>query len=67
MLHKQVREHDGEHKVQSAKAIMTHLLSLQFRRKAFLAKWSKLDWSKQNSELADEAGVCRERIRQIRQ
>jgi hypothetical protein len=36
-------------------------------RKAFLDKWSKLDWSKQNCELADETGFSRERIRQIRQ
>jgi hypothetical protein len=66
MLHKQEREHDGEHKVQSANAVMNRLLYLQLRRKAFLAKWSKLDWSKQNSALADEMGVCREYIRQIR-
>jgi hypothetical protein len=37
------------------------------RRKAFLAKWSKLDWSKQNCELACEMNLTPERIRQIRQ
>ena len=37
------------------------------RQKAFLAKWSKVDWSKQNCELADEIGLTTERIRQIRQ
>ncbi len=46
---------------------MNRLLYTQFRRKAFLAKWSKLDWSKSNSELADKAGLSRERLRQIRQ
>jgi len=46
---------------------MNRLLYTQFRRKALLAKWSKLDWSKSNSELADEAGLSRERLRQIRQ
>ena len=53
-------------KVQSAKAVITRLLYSQRRRKAFLAKWSKLDWSKQDVELADEMGLSRERIRQIR-
>lgn len=67
ILHKQKREHDGEHKVQSAKAVMTRLLYWQLRRKAFLAKWSTVDWSKQDVELADEMGLSRERIRQIRQ
>jgi hypothetical protein len=38
----------------------------QLQRRAFLAKWSKVDWSKQNCELADEIGLRRERIRQIR-
>jgi hypothetical protein len=36
------------------------------KRRAFLAKWSPLDWSKQNCELADETGFNREYIRQIR-
>ena len=36
------------------------------QRKAFLAKWSKVDWSKHNAELADETGLSPERIRQIR-
>ena len=45
---------------------MTRLLRRQLRRKAFLAKWSKLDWSKTNLDLADELGLSRERIRQIR-
>lgn len=39
----------------------------QRRRKAFLAKWSKVDWSKQNVVLAEELGLSRERLRQIRQ
>jgi len=39
----------------------------QLRRKAFLAKWSAVDWSKQNTELGAEMGLSRERIRQIRQ
>ena len=46
---------------------MTRLLYWQLQRKAFLAKWSKLDWSKQDCELADEVGLSRERIRVIRQ
>jgi len=46
---------------------MTGLSPRQLQRRAFLAKWSKVDWSKQNSELADEMGFSRERIRQIRQ
>lgn len=32
-----------------------------------LAKWRSWDWSKQNFELAQETGLSRERIRQIRQ
>jgi hypothetical protein len=36
-------------------------------RQAFLAKWSNVDWSKQNCELANERGLSQERIRQIRQ
>jgi hypothetical protein len=40
---------------------------MRLRRKAFLAKWSKLDWSKTNVELADGAGLSGERLRQIRQ
>jgi hypothetical protein len=42
-------------------------MTRQLQREAFLAKWSKVDWSKQNCELADEMGLSRERIRQIRQ
>jgi hypothetical protein len=46
---------------------MDRLSRRQFQRRAFWAKWSKVDWSKQNCELADETGLSRERIRQIRQ
>ena len=47
---------------------MTHFLSRrQPRRKGFLAKWYKVEWSKQDVELADELDRSRERIRQIRQ
>jgi hypothetical protein len=46
---------------------MAHLSARQLQRNAFLAKWSKVDWSKQNCELADEMGLSGERIRQIRQ
>ncbi|MGD0259883.1 MAG: hypothetical protein ABSD29_08650 [Verrucomicrobiota bacterium] len=46
---------------------MNRLLYTQFRRKAFLARWSKLDWSKSNCELGDEVGLSSERLRQIRQ
>jgi hypothetical protein len=46
---------------------MTCLSARQLQRKAFLAKWSKVDWSKQNCELANEMGLSGERIRQIRQ
>ena len=46
---------------------MARLSARQLQRKAFLAKWSKVDWSKQNCELADEMGLSRERIRQVRQ
>jgi hypothetical protein len=56
-----------EAKVQSAKAVMARLSFRQLQRKAFLAKWSKVDWSKQNCELADQKGLSGERIRQIRQ
>ena len=45
---------------------MIRLSPRQLRRRAFLAKWSKVDWSKQNCELADEIGLSQERIRQIR-
>ena len=45
---------------------MTRLSARQLQRRAFLAKWSKVDWSKQNCELADEMGLSGERIRQIR-
>jgi hypothetical protein len=46
---------------------MARLSRRQLQRKAFLAKWTKVDWSKQNCELADETGLSGERIRQIRQ
>ena len=46
---------------------MARLSPRQLKRKAFLAKWSKVDWSKQNCELGDEMGLSGERIRQIRQ
>jgi hypothetical protein len=42
-------------------------MTRQLQREAFLAKWSKVDWSKQDCELADEMGLSGERIRQIRQ
>jgi len=45
---------------------MNRLSPRQLRRRAFLAKWSKVDWSKQNCQLADEMDLSRERIRQIR-
>jgi hypothetical protein len=46
---------------------MTLFCYRQLQRKALLAKWSEVDWSKSNIELADEAGLSRERIRQVRQ
>jgi hypothetical protein len=46
---------------------MTRLSPRQFRHKAFLARWSKVDWSKQNCELVDETGLSKERIRKIRE
>ena len=46
---------------------MTLLRYRQLQRKALLAKWSKVDWSKSNAELAEEAVLSRERLRQIRQ
>jgi hypothetical protein len=54
-------------RIQSAKAVTTPLWYRQLQRKAFLAKWSKMDWSKRDYELAEETGLSRERIRQIRQ
>jgi hypothetical protein len=54
-------------KVQSAKASMPRLSPRRLQRNAHLAKWSKVDWSKRNIELAEETGLSRERIRQIRQ
>jgi hypothetical protein len=60
----------GEHKFQSAKTVATALpvpSRQQLRGKAFFAKWSSVDWSKQDAELAAETGLSRERIRQIRQ
>lgn len=46
---------------------MPRLSARQLQREAFLAKWSNVDWSKQNCQLADEMSLSRERIRQIRQ
>jgi hypothetical protein len=49
---------------------MTRLLPpsrRELRNQAYLAKWSKVDWLKQNVELAAETGLSQERIRQIRQ
>ena len=46
---------------------MARLSFRQLQRKTFLAKWSKVDWSKQDCELAAEMGLSGERIRQIRQ
>ena len=46
---------------------MNRLPPRQLRGKAFLAKWSKVDWSKRDIELAEKADLSRERIRQIRQ
>src|SRR5713101_2843474 len=48
-------------------AVCTAPSRQQLRRKAFLAKWSAVDWSKQNTELGAEMGLSRDRIRQIRQ
>ena len=45
---------------------MARLSACQLQRNAFLAKWSKVDWSKQNCEVADGMGLSGERIRQIR-
>ena len=45
---------------------MALLSARQLQRNAFLAKWSKVDWSRQNCELAVETGLSGERIRQIR-
>jgi hypothetical protein len=39
----------------------------ELRRAPYLAKWRSWDWSKQDVELASEAGLSKERIRQIRQ
>ncbi len=36
------------------------------RKRLFLTKWRRLDWSKQDIELAQKTGLSRERIRQIR-
>src|SRR6266516_4450740 len=61
-----MHKHGDAHKFQSAKTIMTSLPALSFRqlrRKAFFAKWSAVDWSEQNVELAAETGLSRERIR----
>jgi hypothetical protein len=46
---------------------MTRPALRQLKRKALMAKWSKVDWSKQDCKLADEMGLSRERIRQVRQ
>jgi hypothetical protein len=40
---------------------MARLSTCQLQRRPFLAKWSKVDWSKQDCELADEMGRSRER------
>jgi hypothetical protein len=45
---------------------MARLSARQLQRNAFLAKWSRVDWSRQNCELAVEMGLSGERIRQIR-
>jgi len=62
-----VHKHDGEHKDTSAKAGRAGGLSRRLQRKALLAAWAEWDWSKSNAELADERGLSRERLRQIRQ
>jgi hypothetical protein len=46
---------------------MARLSFQQLQHKAFLARWSKVDWSKQDCELAAEMGLSRQRIRQVRQ
>jgi hypothetical protein len=51
----------------SAKSAKTPPSGRQLQREAFLAKWSKVDWSKQNCELAPEMRLTQERIRQVRQ
>jgi hypothetical protein len=38
----------------------------QLLHRANLARWSQWAWSKTDTELAEEHGVCRERVRQIR-
>jgi hypothetical protein len=45
---------------------MARLSIRQLQRSAFLAKWSKMDWSKQNCELAEEMGLGGDCIRRIR-
>src|SRR5271169_5089467 len=64
-----VRKQGGEHKSQSARAVMTASpvpSRQQLRGKAFFAKWPSVGWSKQDVESAAETGLSRERIRQIR-
>jgi hypothetical protein len=46
---------------------MARLSFRQRQRKVSLAKWSKVDWSKQDCVLADELRVNAETIRQVRQ
>jgi hypothetical protein len=53
-------------KLKSAKPVRTRLLRLRRHRKTLRARLSKWDWSKSNAELADEAGLSREPLRQIR-
>jgi hypothetical protein len=38
----------------------------ELQRQAFFAKWNKIDWTKQDIQLAAEIKLSRERIRQIR-
>jgi hypothetical protein len=60
----------GLHETESVNRTVTKLRALsrrQLQRKAFLAKWSAIDWLKQDVELATETGLSPERIRQIRQ
>jgi hypothetical protein len=45
---------------------MARLSFRQRQRKVFLAKWSKVDWSKQNCVLAGEFGLTQERVSGIR-
>jgi len=62
-----VKKKLAQSKTASAARLKLRALRQIARRKAFVAKWSKLDWSKQDYELADEMNLSRERIRQIRE